>query len=120
MFHVYRHLRRRENERQDYISTKAHEEELEEEFQQTLALHRAEDNTKTAKKRAKRYGLHYCMTPSSSQQLIRLKRKQRQKLEKKKGKGEAVSGSSVPSEKMEENNSEPEIEEEAHFIIGGK
>lgn len=54
VFHVYRHLRRRENDRQDYIATKATEEEKEDEFQKTVALHRAEDNAKTAKKRAKR------------------------------------------------------------------
>ena len=58
VFHVYRHLRRRENDRQDYISTKAKEEVLEEEFQQTMAMHRAEDNARTAKKRAKRLAVH--------------------------------------------------------------
>lgn len=55
MFHVYRHLRRRENDRQDYIFTKAIEEELDDDFQQTLAAHRAEADARTAKKRAKRY-----------------------------------------------------------------
>ena len=63
VFHVYRHLRRRENDRQDYIFTKAHEEELEDEFQQTLATHRAEDNARTAKKRAKRYGRGHLSLP---------------------------------------------------------
>jgi hypothetical protein len=56
-------LRRRENDRQDYIFTKAHEEELEDEFQQTLATHRAEDNARTAKKRAKRYGRGHLSLP---------------------------------------------------------
>ena len=56
---MYRHLRRRENDRQDFIATKAEDEHKEEEFQQILALHRAEDNAKTAKKRAKRYSLFY-------------------------------------------------------------
>ena len=54
VFHVYRHLRRRENDRQDFISTKATEEEMEDEFQETMAMHRADDNARTAKKRAKR------------------------------------------------------------------
>ena len=49
----------------------------------------------------------------------RLKRKQRQKL-KKKNKG----GDSVPSEKLEEqgrtSEQDSEVEEESHFIIGGK
>ncbi|CAI8023269.1 PRKR-interacting protein 1 homolog [Geodia barretti] len=54
VFHVYRHLRRRENDRQDFIAVKANEEELEEEFQETMAMHRAEDDARTAKKRAKR------------------------------------------------------------------
>ena len=55
VFHVYRHLRRRENDRQDYISTKAQEERLEDDFQQTLATHKADADARTAKKRAKRY-----------------------------------------------------------------
>ena len=63
VFHVYRHLRRRENDRQDYIFTKAREEELEDEFQQTLAARRAEDDARTAKKRAKRYGRDHLSLP---------------------------------------------------------
>ena len=51
---MYRHLRRRENDRQDFIAVKANEEELEEEFQEAVAMHRAEDDARTAKKRAKR------------------------------------------------------------------
>ena len=54
MFHVYRHLRRRENDRQNFISQKAEEEELELEFQQKLAANKAEADARTAKKRAKR------------------------------------------------------------------
>ena len=54
VFHVYRHLRRRENDRQDYIASKASEEQLEEEFQQTRATHRAQDEARRANKREKR------------------------------------------------------------------
>lgn len=54
VFHVYRHLRRRENDRQNYISHKAEEEDLELEFQQKLAANKAEADARTAKKRAKR------------------------------------------------------------------
>ena len=54
VFHVYRHLRRRENDRQSYISSRAEEDEREMEFQQKLAVNKMEADARTAKKRAKR------------------------------------------------------------------
>ena len=54
VFHVYRHLRRRENIRQQHIQENAVKEDLEVEFQEKLAKHRIEDEERTAKKRAKR------------------------------------------------------------------
>ena len=54
VFHVYRHLRRRENDRMDYINRKATEEDLDIDFQLKLAAHKAEAESRTAKKRAKR------------------------------------------------------------------
>ena len=54
MFHVYRHLRRRENIRQQWISELAEKDDKEAEFQEKLASNRKAAEEKTAKKRAKR------------------------------------------------------------------
>ena len=51
---MYRHLRRRENTRQQCIQDAAEKESLEDEFQMKLAANRKVDEEKTEKKRAKR------------------------------------------------------------------
>jgi hypothetical protein len=55
VFHVYRHLRRRENIRQQYIQENADKDDLEMEFQIKLAQNQMEAEQRTSKKRAKRY-----------------------------------------------------------------
>ena len=54
VFHVYRHLRRRENDRQAIISENADVEDREMEFQEKLFANKLADDEKTSKKRAKR------------------------------------------------------------------
>lgn len=54
VFHVYRHLRRYEMTRQQWIQEKAETEDKDTEFQQRLAEKKAAAEEKTAKKRAKR------------------------------------------------------------------
>lgn len=54
VFHVYRHLRRRENIRQQYIQETAEKDELDIEFQERLAWKKLQDDQRTSKKRAKR------------------------------------------------------------------
>ena len=54
MFHVYRHLRRRENIRQQWISEMAEKDDKEMEFQEKLASNLKAAEERTAKKRAKR------------------------------------------------------------------
>ena len=54
VFHVYRHLRRRENIRQQYIEENAEKDDLEMEFQIKLAQNQMEAEQRTSKKRAKR------------------------------------------------------------------
>jgi DNA polymerase III alpha subunit (gram-positive type) len=54
VFHIYRHLRRKETLRQNYIREEAEKEEKEEEFQMKLAANKAKSEGSTAKKRAKR------------------------------------------------------------------
>lgn len=55
VYHVYRHLRRRENIRQQWIQEEAEQEQMEDEFQMKLAANRQADQERTEKKRAKRF-----------------------------------------------------------------
>lgn len=55
MFHVYRHLRRRENTRQQYISEEAEKEEKDRDFQERAAALKEAAAQRTAKKREKRF-----------------------------------------------------------------
>ncbi len=54
MFHVYRHLRRRENDRQAVIEENAKEDDKEMEFQMKRIANQLVHEEKTSKKRAKR------------------------------------------------------------------
>lgn len=54
VFHVYRHLRRRENIRQQFIQENAVKDDQEMEFQERLAKNYIEAEERTSKKRAKR------------------------------------------------------------------
>lgn len=62
---MYRHLRRKEMLRQDWIQEHAKEEDQEKEFQERRAANLAVAESKTAKKRARRYSTHlsfsYCV-----------------------------------------------------------
>ncbi|XP_062501824.1 PRKR-interacting protein 1 homolog [Corticium candelabrum] len=53
-FHIYRGIRRREQNRVKWIETQAANEDMDEEFQLRLGKKKLEDNERTAKKRAKR------------------------------------------------------------------
>ncbi|XP_043201830.1 PRKR-interacting protein 1 homolog [Amphibalanus amphitrite] len=53
-FHVYRHIRRRENARLKYIAEEAAKEDKDEEYQRKLEENRKLSEQRTAKKRAKR------------------------------------------------------------------
>ena len=55
MFHVYRHLRRRENDRQEFIQKGAEKEIKDIEFQERLMANKLAADQRTNKKRAKRY-----------------------------------------------------------------
>ena len=55
VFHVYKHLRRKEYARQDWIQRQATAEDLNAEFMQQLAEKKAAAEEKTSKKRAKRW-----------------------------------------------------------------
>lgn len=59
VFHVYRHLRRYEMTRQQWIDETAKTEDKDTEFLMRLADKKFEAEEKTAKKRAKRYKYKY-------------------------------------------------------------
>ncbi|XP_044129456.1 PRKR-interacting protein 1 [Bufo gargarizans] len=53
-FHVYRHLRRREYQRQEYMDTLSDKQRLDEEFQRKLKENQIKAEERTAKRRLKR------------------------------------------------------------------
>ncbi|XP_036760396.1 PRKR-interacting protein 1 isoform X1 [Manis pentadactyla] len=56
-FHVYRHLRRREYQRQDYMDAMAEKQKLDAEFQKRLERNKTTAEEQTAKRRKKRQKL---------------------------------------------------------------
>ncbi|XP_059010321.1 PRKR-interacting protein 1 isoform X1 [Mustela lutreola] len=56
-FHVYRHLRRREYQRQDYMDAMAEKQKLDAEFQKRLERNKIAAEEQTAKRRKKRQKL---------------------------------------------------------------
>ncbi|XP_042686249.1 PRKR-interacting protein 1 isoform X2 [Centrocercus urophasianus] len=54
-FHVYRHLRRREYQRQDFMDAMAEKQRLDEEFQKKLERNKMIAEEQTAKRRRKRW-----------------------------------------------------------------
>ncbi|KFO35468.1 PRKR-interacting protein 1 [Fukomys damarensis] len=65
-FHVYRHLRRREYQRQDYMDAMAEKQKLDAEFQKRLEKNKVAAEEQTAKRRKKRTLLK--IRPSQSQE----------------------------------------------------
>uniref|UniRef100_A0A8C3UB19 PRKR interacting protein 1 n=1 Tax=Catharus ustulatus TaxID=91951 RepID=A0A8C3UB19_CATUS len=59
-FHVYRHLRRREYQRQDFMDAMAEKQRLDEEFQKKLERNKMIAEEQTAKRRRKRGSLPCC------------------------------------------------------------
>uniref|UniRef100_A0A8C5X0H3 PRKR interacting protein 1 n=1 Tax=Malurus cyaneus samueli TaxID=2593467 RepID=A0A8C5X0H3_9PASS len=59
-FHVYRHLRRREYQRQDFMDAMAEKQRLDEEFQKKLERNKMIAEEQTAKRRRKRAQHKHC------------------------------------------------------------
>ncbi|XP_037800095.1 PRKR-interacting protein 1 homolog [Penaeus monodon] len=98
-FHVYRHIRRREYARQEFLNQMKDKDNLNHEYHEKIEQNRRALETKTAKKRAKRQ---------------RQKEKQaakRQKMKEMKKKGITVENQSSSSESSEEEEEEEEKEE---------
>ncbi|XP_060703861.1 PRKR-interacting protein 1 homolog [Hemiscyllium ocellatum] len=105
-FHVYRHLRRREYMREEFMEKQAAQQRLEEEFQKKLDNNRKVAEEKTEKRRKKRQ---------------KLKEK---KLLAKKAKQDSTktTGSENSSSEEEENSPNDKVDdcEDPSFVMGGR
>ncbi|NWH51469.1 PKRI1 protein, partial [Fregata magnificens] len=111
-FHVYRHLRRREYQRQDFMDAMAEKQRLDEEFQKKLERNKMIAEEQTAKRRRKRQKL--------KEKKLQAKKN---KLEQKKQEKEPdQSQERVSSEDDEEDSKEEEEKEddaeEPSFVMG--
>ncbi|CAK7304126.1 PRKR-interacting protein 1 [Vulpes lagopus] len=105
-FHVYRHLRRREYQRQDYMDAMAEKQKLDAEFQKRLERNKIAAEEQTAKRRKKRQKL-------KEKKLLAKK----MKLEQKKQKEGSSQSQEQPSSSSEEASGTEE-EEQPSFITG--
>ncbi|XP_015425762.1 PREDICTED: PRKR-interacting protein 1 isoform X1 [Myotis davidii] len=128
-FHVYRHLRRREYQRQDYMDAMAEKQKLDVEFQKRLERNKIAAEEQTAKRRKKRRDADiYCAPPPAGYNFFKawsqkLKEKKllakKMKLEQKKQKEGSSQNQEQPSSSSEETSgTEEEKEEEPSFIMG--
>uniref|UniRef100_UPI00398E4277 PRKR-interacting protein 1 homolog n=1 Tax=Pristiophorus japonicus TaxID=55135 RepID=UPI00398E4277 len=113
-FHVYRHLRRREYMREEFMEKHAAQHRLEDEFQRKLDENRRVAEEKTQKRRKKRQ---------------KLKEKKLLAKKAKKVQPKAAHGSDETSSSEEEEEEEEEVKspmekvddsEEASFVMGGQ
>lgn len=110
-FHVYRHLRRREYQRQDFLDKMADKQDEDEDYLDKVKLNKLQAEERTAKRRKKREKL----------KLKRLMAK-KAKLEAKNKEGDDSDKSSESSEE-EEGKEEREADDDAEapsFIMGKK
>ncbi|XP_025906003.1 PRKR-interacting protein 1 [Nothoprocta perdicaria] len=112
-FHVYRHLRRREYQRQDFMDAMAEKQKLDEEFQKKLERNKMIAEEQTAKRRRKRQKL--------KEKKLQAKKN---KLEQKKQEKESDQSQERASSKEDEEDSKEEEEEkeddaeELSFVMG--
>ncbi|XP_069471060.1 PRKR-interacting protein 1 [Ambystoma mexicanum] len=110
-FHVYRHLRRREYQRQEFMDTMTEQQKLNEEFERKLEKNRTMAEERTAKRRQKR-------------QKLKEKIKMLKTMKVDKGKKDEDSNDSEEEPASEEEKPDAEVaEEEADqpsFVIGGR
>ncbi|XP_062816460.1 PRKR-interacting protein 1 [Anolis carolinensis] len=106
-FHVYRHLRRREYQRQDFMDAMAEKQKLDEEYQKKLEKNKVAAEEQTAKRRRKRQKL-------KEKKMMAKK----SKLEQKSERAADDSPKHQPSsEEEEEEASEEEEEKQPGFVV---
>lgn len=110
-FHVYRHLRRREYQRQEFMDTMSEQQKMNEEFERKLEKNKIIAEERTAKRRLKR-------------QKLKEKLKMAKKMKKGNQKDNEDSSESQEEQHSEEEKPGSEAEEEAadqpSFLIGGR
>lgn len=105
-FHVYRHIRRREFQREAFHSEMEKKEKLDQEYEQLVLANKEKAEKSTAKKRAKRQ-----------------RRKQKMQFKKKKLEGnQKDDGNAEEQEDSDEDDNEEKEDdaEEQSFVMGGK
>ncbi|XP_064022384.1 PRKR-interacting protein 1 [Pogoniulus pusillus] len=112
-FHVYRHLRRREYQRQDFMDAMAEKQRLDEEFQKKLERNKMIAEEQTAKRRRKRQKL-------KEKKLQAKKNKLEQKKQEKDPNQSQEPGSSEDDEEdsKEEEEEKEDDAEEPSFVMG--
>ncbi|CAI9173186.1 unnamed protein product [Rangifer tarandus platyrhynchus] len=107
-FHVYRHLRRREYQRQDYMDAMAEKQKLDAEFQKRLERNKIAAEEQTAKRRKKRQKL-------KEKKLLAKKMKLEQK---KQNEGSSETQEQPSSGSEEASGTEDEEEDVPSFVTG--
>uniref|UniRef100_A0A665W1U7 PRKR interacting protein 1 n=1 Tax=Echeneis naucrates TaxID=173247 RepID=A0A665W1U7_ECHNA len=111
-FHVYRHLRRREYQRQDFLDKIADKQDKDQEYLDKVEQNKLDAEERTAKRRKKREKLR--------QKRLMIKKT---KLQSKNKEEEDDAEKSSESSEEEENEEEREAEDDAEapsFIMGKK
>uniref|UniRef100_A0A8C8SEI1 PRKR interacting protein 1 n=1 Tax=Pelusios castaneus TaxID=367368 RepID=A0A8C8SEI1_9SAUR len=111
-FHVYRHLRRREYQRQDFMDAMAEKQKLDEEYQKKLEKNKIIAEEQTAKRRRKRQKL-------KEKKLLAKK----SKLEQKKNQEESDQSQEQQTSEEDDGDTKEEEEkeddaEEPRFVMG--
>ncbi|XP_006270804.1 PRKR-interacting protein 1 isoform X1 [Alligator mississippiensis] len=110
-FHVYRHLRRREYQRQDFMDAMAEKQKLDEEFQKKLERNKMIAEEQTAKRRKKRQKL-------KEKKLLAKKSKLEQKKEKESDQSQEQQSSEEEADDTKEEEEKDDDAEEPSFVMG--
>uniref|UniRef100_A0A8C3XT70 PRKR-interacting protein 1 n=1 Tax=Chelydra serpentina TaxID=8475 RepID=A0A8C3XT70_CHESE len=111
-FHVYRHLRRREYQRQDFMDAMAEKQKLDEEYQKKLEKNKMIAEEQTAKRRRKRQKL-------KEKKLLAKKSKLEQKQQQEESdQSQEQQTSEEEDEDTKEEEEKEEDAEEPSFVMG--
>ncbi|MCJ8748772.1 hypothetical protein PDJAM_G00168550 [Pangasius djambal] len=109
-FHVYRHLRRREYQRQDFLDQMSEKQKLDEDYQEKMKENQQAAEERTAKRRKKREKL-------KQKKLMAKKAKQERKTQAESEEEEESSASEKEEEEEEKEEREDDAEEPS-FVMG--
>ncbi|XP_054250302.1 PRKR-interacting protein 1 [Indicator indicator] len=115
-FHVYRHLRRREYQRQDFMDAMAEKQRLDEEFQKKLERNKMIAEEQTAKRRRKRQKLKEKKLQAKKNKLEQKKQEKDPNQPQERGSSEDDDEDSKEEEEEEEEKEDDA--EEPSFVMG--